>query len=181
MRAHLFSVSFAVLVAACGGGQPEAKPPTANVDAAPATTTAPVPSAAPTTASVAPAPAGTTAPAEAETVWRHDFTHDQAAAFMKTRVMPRMAKVFNDYDSKKYADVTCKTCHGPSFKEPKDFLPKLKFKDGKMLAFTEKPAVSKFMAEKVLPEMVAAMGLKMYDPKTHEGFGCNGCHTVDMK
>jgi len=25
------------------------------------------------------------------------------------------------------------------------------------------------------------MGLKPYDPATHEGFGCGGCHTIDMK
>jgi hypothetical protein len=64
---------------------------------------------------------------------------------------------------------------------PKDFLPKLTFKDGKLTAFADKPEISKFMAEQVTPHMAAALGLPPFDMKTHTGFGCNGCHTVLMK
>jgi hypothetical protein len=86
-----------------------------------------------------------------------------------------MSKVFTK------TETTCKTCHGPAYKEPKEFLPHLTMKDGKITAFAEKPEVSKFMAEKVVPEMAAAMGQPPYDPATHKGFGCGGCHTIDMK
>jgi cytochrome c551/c552 len=103
------------------------------------------------------------------------MTKDEQVAFMKARVMPRMSKVFTK------TETTCKTCHGPAYKEPKEFLPHLTMKDGKITAFAEKPEVSKFMAEKVVPEMAAAMGQPPYDPATHKGFGCGGCHTIDMK
>jgi hypothetical protein len=106
---------------------------------------------------------------------------DQQIAFMKERIMPPMTKTLHDGDPKHYAEVTCKTCHGPQLKEPKEFLPRLTLKDGKITAFAEKPEVSKFMAEKVVPEMAKAMGMKPYDPATHEGFGCGGCHAIDMK
>lgn len=102
-------------------------------------------------------------------------------AFMSTRVMPPMTKVFQEYDGKRYAEVNCKTCHGPQYKEPKEYLPRLTMKEGKLTAFAEKPAVSKFMAEKVVPAMAAAMGQPPYDPAKHKGFGCGGCHAVDMR
>jgi hypothetical protein len=109
------------------------------------------------------------------------MTKDQQIAFMKKNVVPEMEPVFKGYNAKRYAEFGCKTCHGPKFREPKDFLPKLTFKDGKLTAFADKPEISKFMAEQVVPHMATAMGLKPYDVTTHQGFGCNGCHTVLMK
>lgn len=101
---------------------------------------------------------------------------------MKAHVMPRMSKVFQAADAAKYAAFTCKTCHGPEFKpSPKDFLPKLVIKDGKPTAMADHPEVVKFMAEKVVPEMAATLGKAPYDPKTHQGFGCGGCHAIEMK
>jgi cytochrome c551/c552 len=50
-----------------------------------------------------------------------------------------------------------------------------------MTAFADKPEVAKFMAEKVVPEMAATLGEPPYDMTTHKGFGCGGCHTIDMK
>jgi hypothetical protein len=41
------------------------------------------------------------------------------------RTAPRFAK--------RYAEFGCKTCHGPKFKEPKEFLPKLTFKEFSLL------------------------------------------------
>jgi len=109
------------------------------------------------------------------------MSKDAAAAFMKKNVVPDMEPVFKGQDAKRYAKFGCKTCHGPAFKVPKDFLPKLTFKDGKITSFADKPEMSKFMAEKVVPAMATAMGMKPFDPATHEGFGCGGCHTVKMK
>ena len=109
------------------------------------------------------------------------MTKDQAIAFMKKNVAPEMEPVFKGADAKRYANFSCKTCHGPKYQNPKDFLPKLTMKDGKITAFASKPEVSKFMAEQVVPHMATAMGLKPYDVATHTGFGCNGCHTVAMK
>ena len=39
---------------------------------------------------------------------------------------------------------------------------------------------AKFMGEKVSPQMAALFGKKPYDPATNEGFGCGGCHKINM-
>jgi hypothetical protein len=162
--------SFALLLAlsagfsaGCGGGTPEPN----------------TPGSGPGPASSAGAAGGpeVTVPA----VWSKDMTKEQQVAFMKKNVVGRMAKVFQAHDATKYGEFNCKTCHGPEFKEPKAFLPHLTFKDGKMTAFEEKPDMAKFMASSVTGEMASAMGLPPFDPQTHQGFGCGGCHTVDMK
>ena len=109
------------------------------------------------------------------------MTKEQMVAFMKTRVIPAMTPVFQGEDAKRYADFGCKTCHGPEFKDPKEFLPKLHLVKDKLVEFDKKPKVAKFMAEKVAPEMAKALGLPHYDPATKQGFGCGGCHTIEMK
>ncbi|HEY3254589.1 MAG TPA: hypothetical protein VGJ91_11595, partial [Polyangiaceae bacterium] len=134
----------------------------------------------------APKPAETAAAPEAappaHDVWTEGMTKDQEVAFMKKNVVPEMGPIFKAYDAKRYAEFSCKTCHGPKFKLPKDFLPKLTFsKEGKLVSPADEPAIAKFMGEQVAPHMAAALGLKPFDPATHTGFGCSGCHTVQMK
>lgn len=107
------------------------------------------------------------------------MSKDEKVSFMRKHIVPRMEKAFKKGDPK--ATVSCKTCHGPSYKTPTEFLPHLVMSNGSLLAFTEKPAVAKFMAETIVPEMASAMGLKPYDPATHQGFGCGGCHAIDQK
>jgi cytochrome c551/c552 len=151
-----------VLLAACGGGNaenPQNTAPTASASA----------SAAPS------------ASAATNEVWSDSMSKDQQAAFMKKNVVPAMGPVFQAFDGKKYAEFGCKTCHGPAFKVPKDFLPHLHFADGKLKEAAEKPEMAKFMMDKVTPAMVTAMGAKPFDPQAHTGFGCGGCHTIDMK
>jgi cytochrome c551/c552 len=114
-------------------------------------------------------------------VWSDGMSKDQQIAYMKANVVPKMGPVFQEHDKAKYAEVGCKTCHGPQYKVPKDFLPHLTMKDGKLTAFAEKPEMAKFMMDKVTPTMAAALGAKPYDMQTHQGFGCGGCHTIDMK
>lgn len=162
----LAAVAFLVAAAACGGGQAE-----------PTTPTAPGASASASAA----APSGSAAAVPVPTAWTDDLTKDQQIAYMKANVAPRMGKVFQEHDAKKYAEFNCKTCHGPQYKVPKDFLPKLTMKGGDLTAFTDKPEMAKFMHEKVVPEMAAALGEKPYDPATKAGFGCMGCHSVEMK
>jgi hypothetical protein len=161
-------------VAACGGNAPEpAAPATPTPTSVGSTAVVTRPEVAAATA----APAPVVVPA----AFRDAKVKDQQMAFMQTKVMPPMTKVFSAHDAKRYADFSCKTCHGPNYVEPKVFLPKLTMKGGKITSFAEKPEVSKWMAEKVVPEMAAAMGEKPYDPATHQGFGCGGCHTIEMK
>jgi hypothetical protein len=157
------ALSFVLVFAACGGGGAETHPTTAPTSSASASTTA---SAAPT---------------EAPTAWSDSMSKEQQAAFMKAKVVPTMGPIFQEHDKARYGEFSCKTCHGPAFKVPKDFLPKLTMKDGKLAAFTEKPEMAKWMAEKVMPAMRTAMGGQPYDPATHTGFGCNGCHEIATK
>lgn len=126
-------------------------------------------------------PASSSATAPAPAAWAEELTIDQKVAFMKEHVTPGMSKVFREHDASRYASFGCATCHGPDKKDPKDFLPRLTMKDGKLTAFAEAPEVSKFMAEKVVPPMASFMGQKPYDPATGKGFGCGGCHGIDMK
>ena len=170
-------------LSACGGAPTEPATP-----AAPPVPAAPEPAAsagapeAPKPAEPAPAAAAPETPATpAHDVWADGMTKDQEAAFMKKNVVPEMEPVFKGYNAKRYEKFSCKTCHGPKYQAPKDFLPKLTFKDGKITSFADKPEFSKFMAEQVVPHMATAMGLKPFDMATHTGFGCNGCHTVLMK
>lgn len=100
---------------------------------------------------------------------------------MKTVVAPTMAKTFQAHDAAEFKDFGCKTCHGPDKKAPKQFLPKLTFEGGKFTSMATKPELTKFMMEHVVPTMAKAMGMQPFDPATHQGFGCGGCHTVDMK
>jgi hypothetical protein len=104
---------------------------------------------------------------------------EQQVEYMKQKVVPALGPVFQAASAEHYADFGCKTCHGPENKPPKEFLPHLTFKDGTLTEFQTAAEVSKFMAEKVVPAMATAFGAKPYNPETHEGFGCNGCHAID--
>ena len=161
-----FALTF-VLLAACGGGNAENPQNTAPTASA--------------SASTAPSASASTTTAPAADVWSDSMSKDQQAAFMKKNVVPAMGPVFQAFDGKKYSEFGCKTCHGPAFKVPKDFLPHLHFENGKLKEAAAKPEMAKFMMEKVTPAMVTAMGAKPFDPQTHQGFGCGGCHTVEMK
>lgn len=134
----------------------------------PAPTPAPTPATGPSATPAAHAPGAFAA-----------MSHDQQLNLMKTVVRPNMGKVFQDFDGKKFGDFGCATCHGEHKEDPHKALPKLKLSDGGFEKLsTEKPVMMKFMAEKVVPAMAAAMGEKPFDPATHQGFGCGGCHAV---
>jgi hypothetical protein len=108
------------------------------------------------------------------------MTKEQKIEHMKTVVTPRLGKVFREADEKHYKDFSCTTCHGAKKEDPHKFLPKLTLSGGGFEKLTKaKPAVMKFMGEKVVPEMAAAMNEKPYDPATKQGFGCGGCHAVN--
>jgi hypothetical protein len=153
------SALLAVSLLACGGSQP-----------APAAPTEP-----------AAVPSAEAPVAGASDVWSDTLSDKDKAAFMKKKVVPPMTKTFQDYDAKKYAEVGCKTCHGPTFKpHPADFLPELHMKGQGLAEMETKPDMVKFMHEKVAPQMAEILGKKPYDPATKEGFGCTGCHKINM-
>jgi cytochrome c551/c552 len=146
---------------ACASGTPEAQTPDAEEQASPAGQNA---------EQAAPLP----------DVWdEKNMTKDQQIAFMKEKVMPAMAPVFKAHDPQAFEKFGCETCHGPEYKTPTEYLPALTLKDGNLTSFTEDPETSKWMLEKVVPAMAAAMGLPAYNPETHQGFGCGGCHAIE--
>ena len=175
------------VVAACGGGQSEpATPPapSASTSSEPAPSASasasaePVASAAPS-ASTPAAPPGPPGPGD----W-DKWSHDQKLAYMKSDVMPKMGQLFHEFDPKRYDETKCVLCHGSGAKDgtftmPNPELPKLDLTPaGFKKLMAKKPKVTEFMAKKVEPQMAALLGEPAYDPKTKEGFGCTGCHTV---
>ncbi len=104
-----------------------------------------------------------------------DMSAPQKMKHMKEVVAPKMAKVFQELGG--YEDFSCVTCHGPGAKQgkfemPTDSIPALNQEE-----MDEHPEVTKFMMERVTPEMATLLGEEVYNQETHEGFGCFDCHT----
>src|SRR5690606_23241523 len=110
-----------------------------------------------------------------------DMTHEQRLAHMQSVVMPKMKEVFTGHDATRFASFSCATCHGPeakdhNFEMPSPHLPALDPSDGFAAHKAADPATTEWMMTSVMPAMVEALGVAPYDPETHQGFGCFGCH-----
>lgn len=191
----LLAVSTAVVIAACGDSTPPPKPPTndtppaADADAGSTSSSGGATSSSGGATSTADAGSGTAAASSGATppapAGFDSLSMDKKTEVMMTQVVPKVGKAFKEHDAKKFDKFGCKTCHGDAKTktkdDPKKVLPKLVFKDGGFEKLQKsKPAMMKFMGEKVVPLMAEALGEKPYDPATKQGFGCGGCHTVEM-
>ena len=96
---------------------------------------------------------------------------------MKTVVAPHMAKVFQEASAEEYANFGCANCHGPGAKEGNFEMPSAALPALNKEEMDEHPEVTKFMAERVVPEMAKLLGEEPYNPETQKGFGCFDCHT----
>jgi hypothetical protein len=93
-----------------------------------------------------------------------------------------MKALFKAHDEAQFKGFGCDTCHGAdgkdkNYKMPSDSIYPLDKADpvGKAMAYDE--AVTKFMVEKVVPEMATLLDGEPYDPKTNKGnVGCFTCH-----
>ena len=165
---HAIAFLILSLSASCGGGGQQT-PPVENPTAA-------VPSAST-------APSVTPPPTQEKVAWK-DMSKDQRKQFMKDNVMPKMAEEFQAFDGKKYAEFSCKTCHGEgakdgSFKMPNPNLPKLPMDHNAMMELAKKKAdAAKFMATKVKPDMANLLGEDPWDEQHPTGFGCGACHEM---
>lgn len=188
------------LIAACSASTSSARtasttPPAA--EPAPASAPAPQSAPAPATASTSePAPApplAASAPAEPalpampeglhgpSRPWAQMNAHDRAE-YMEHQVMPVMQSLFQGFDAQHYAQVRCTTCHGANARQVRFHMPNT------LTALpapgspawnaieTDHPRMWHFMRERVVPAMATLLGTTPYNPQTHQGFGCFGCH-----
>lgn len=137
----------------------------------------------PVTSNTTPTPSTSTSAAtpSGPQKWSDLKNDSERGNFMSKVIVPTMKPVFQEFDGAKYGKFACATCHGPNMKTPKEFLPKLTLAGTTFKVAPDKAAMLKFMMEKVTPKMAEAMGEKPFDPATKTGFGCGGCHVVEMK
>ncbi len=112
------------------------------------------------------------------------MSHEERLTLMKTSVFPRMQEAFQGFDPKRFADFSCKTCHGDgvtkgAFDMPNPKLPKLDSKAEFKAEMEVHPEITKFMMTTVVSTMAGILELPKYDPATKSGFGCHNCHMVD--
>jgi hypothetical protein len=112
------------------------------------------------------------------------LSKDDKVKFMKQKVMPTMKPLFQKFDAKEFANVTCKTCHGKDppgtkYKMPSKDLPALDFEALK--AGKEDPKVVEFMSKVVKPEMAKLLNMPEMTETNMQGFGCLHCHTQKKK
>ena len=151
------------IVAACGGSSAPAESPPADVETASAEAAEPSDAA--------------TESAAGSTKSFDEMTLDERKKLMKNVVVPEMGAAMHAFDPEEFADVSCKTCHGPGakngdFEMPTKSLPALDEEE-----MEEHSEMTQFMMETMVPKMAAILGEEPYNPETHEGFGCFHCHT----
>lgn len=114
-----------------------------------------------------------------------EMTHEQKAEYMATVVVPRLRPVFQAFDAEEFAEFGCPTCHGENarevgFRMPNGLHPLDPAQLEAMFASDdpEVQRVAQFMGGQVVPAMAELLGQPPYDPQTHQGFGCFGCHAT---
>ena len=108
------------------------------------------------------------------------LSHEDQMKFMRTKMVPAMKPIFQDFDKEKYANFGCKTCHGKDpqktkYKMPNPELPALDFKlleQGK-----QKPKVAEWMSKTVKPKVAEILERPQMSKEHPDGFGCLECHT----
>ncbi|MCX4245965.1 hypothetical protein [Paraliomyxa miuraensis] len=114
-----------------------------------------------------------------------DKTYQQRKEWMGIEVLPQMKAMFKEYDEAQFKGFGCDTCHGADGKDknfamPTDSIYPLPKDDPVKAAMEYDEAVTKFMVEKVTPEMARLVDEEPYDPKTKTGtFGCFSCHPTE--
>jgi hypothetical protein len=112
-----------------------------------------------------------------------ELSQGEKKRLMKQIVLPRMREVWREMDPVRYANIDCTLCHGRRaqqgrFQMPNPDLPALDFANKLSKERAEKPALTRFMFKHVVPEMTLALGVRPFDVKSGQGFGCQRCHRV---
>ncbi len=140
---------------------------------------------APGAASPAQAAAGAPTPPSVHVPWVQ-MNKGQRIDYMVKTVLPKMKAEFQAFDAKRFARMNCMTCHGDgvdqgTFALPNPKLPKLLEPDlfAKHRQLT--PEMTKFMLEKVEPEMATLLEVPGFDPATRKGLSCYNCHPREIE
>ncbi len=109
--------------------------------------------------------------------------HGDRMGWMGQNVRPRMARMFGEFDSERYADFSCATCHGEGassrgFAMPSHSLPALHATGTpeQQQMVSQYGEMVRFMFQRVLPTMQTLVGGADYDEETQEGYSCYSCH-----
>lgn len=110
-----------------------------------------------------------------------EMTRDEREMHMVANVLPIAAESFGGYDASRYAQFQCTSCHGDDaeavhYALPTRFLPRLPAPGSEAWNTMAASPAFRFMAEHVVPDTARMIGQEPYNPATHQGFGCFGCH-----
>ncbi len=111
------------------------------------------------------------------------MSHEQKMDYMQNTVMPEMRRMFQEFDGQRFANFSCRTCHGENpqavnWHMPNGIAPLDPSTIPAMFASQDRMHV--FMTQRLWPRMTALLGKQPYNPETHQGFGCMGCHGMRM-
>ena len=114
-----------------------------------------------------------------------EMSRGQRIDYMVKTVLPTMKAEFVAFDAKRFARMDCSTCHGDgvddgTFMLPNPRLPKLLENDTFAKHQQLTPAMTKFMLEKVEPDVAALLEVQPFDPATRKGLSCYNCHTREI-
>ncbi len=126
---------------------------------------------------------GETSGAEATSGAAHvafrDMTPEQRGEYMHDVVVPTMRELFQAQDPERFANFSCRTCHGENAREVNFHMPNglhpLTHEQIEAAFQSEEP-MAVFMTRQVWPRMGELLGEPLYNPETREGFSCMNCH-----
>ncbi len=121
----------------------------------------------------------TTAAASTPAVAWSSMNHEQKMDYMEHTVMPEMTRMFQEFDGHRYERFTCGTCHGANAREVNFHMPNgIAPLDPTAIPgmFASQDRMHVFMTQRLWPRMTEMLGAQRYNPETHQGFGCMGCH-----
>ncbi len=112
-----------------------------------------------------------------------ELSVEERGQFMRAEVLPYMRTLFQEYDSERYGEFGCESCHGASMNEQGFEMPNPDIlalhpsgTDEQRTMVEEHPRMVRFMFNHVVPAMKQMIDAPDFDPGTGEGFSCFFCH-----
>jgi hypothetical protein len=111
-------------------------------------------------------------------------TFEQRQEYMGIVVLPAMKTMFKEYDENEFKQFKCQTCHGDDMNEkkfamPSDSIYPLNKADPVKGAMAYDEKMTKFMVEKVVPDMAKLVDEEPDPTGKGSGFGCMECHPAE--